>query len=494
MRFSSLLFLLLPGVALAGADGDLYTVAGGDCDDASAAVNPGITEACNAVDDDCDGAVDEIGATPFQCNSFPTMAAPPNNSSSGAFLLHVEKFVPSVDLTGTPIYSNSGVGTSTPGGPETNVHSILVRNWQGTSVNGSINAELTMTFPSEVSILGWVVQFQGQTDYVRDLDSTFSVTGQDLSIPNRATDMELSGSGSDYAYVAFDQAIFESSAGSGGADEARLLISYDPATSGPLTFDVVVTGTLQNIIHCDAQLPGSGTFTIDLADEDPDMADVDTDGYTACTGDCNDGLFYVNPGRPELCDGADNNCDGNIDEGFDVDADGWTTCAGDCDDASAAVNPGATEDCVNGIDDDCDGAADASDPDCASGDDDDATGDDDDATGDDDDATGDDDDSGTGDDDDTTGDDDDATGDDDDTTGDDDDATGDDDDATGDDDDATGDDDDTTGDDDDSTVAPGDDDDGSTPECGCTASASETPAAGWLLAGLLGFVGRRRRR
>ncbi len=35
----------------------------GDCDDASGAAKPGGAEACNAVDDDCDGLIDEVGAT-----------------------------------------------------------------------------------------------------------------------------------------------------------------------------------------------------------------------------------------------------------------------------------------------------------------------------------------------------------------------------------------------------------------------------------------------
>ena len=39
-------------------DGDGFTVADGDCDDANPAVHPGAEEACNGVDDDCDGAVD----------------------------------------------------------------------------------------------------------------------------------------------------------------------------------------------------------------------------------------------------------------------------------------------------------------------------------------------------------------------------------------------------------------------------------------------------
>ncbi len=42
-------------------DGDGYTPAGGDCDDADASVRPGATEVCDGRDNDCDGAVD-VGA------------------------------------------------------------------------------------------------------------------------------------------------------------------------------------------------------------------------------------------------------------------------------------------------------------------------------------------------------------------------------------------------------------------------------------------------
>ncbi|NOY94703.1 MAG: VWA domain-containing protein [Deltaproteobacteria bacterium] len=72
----------------------------------------------------------------------------------------------------------------------------------------------------------------------------------------------------------------------------------------------------------------------------------------------------------ETCDGLDNDCDGQIDEGFDVDADGYTVCGtdttnpgttdpalADCDDAADTVHPGATEVC-DGVDNDCDGSID----------------------------------------------------------------------------------------------------------------------------------------
>jgi hypothetical protein len=80
--------------------------------------------------------------------------------------------------------------------------------------------------------------------------------------------------------------------------------------------------------------------------------------------------------KAETCNGADDNCNGFVDEGLprrnyyrDADDDGYGTSlvrndcrtpggyvtrSGDCNDASAAINPGTTETC-NGIDDNCSG-------------------------------------------------------------------------------------------------------------------------------------------
>ena len=44
-----------------------------------------------------------------------------------------------------------------------------------------------------------------------------------------------------------------------------------------------------------------------------ELIDADNDGFTIQDGDCDDQEAGVYPGADEVCDGVDNNCDGNID-------------------------------------------------------------------------------------------------------------------------------------------------------------------------------------
>ncbi|GDX79275.1 hypothetical protein LBMAG42_10860 [Deltaproteobacteria bacterium] len=105
-----------------------------------------------------------------------------------------------------------------------------------------------------------------------------------------------------------------------------------------------------------------------------------TRGWAVERGDCDDANAVMNTDEVEVCDGFDNNCDGEVDDGLlfvayylDADGDGfgvnstiemvcsplegYVTSKGDCDDTDARRGPGFVEVC-DGVDNDCDGRID----------------------------------------------------------------------------------------------------------------------------------------
>ncbi|MFO0692449.1 MAG: putative metal-binding motif-containing protein [Polyangiales bacterium] len=139
---------------------------------------------------------------------------------------------------------------------------------------------------------------------------------------------------------------------------------------------------------CTTDYCGDGACQHDLIDEDGD-------GYAPSScyagdagtsqGDCDDANSNVHPGAAEQCNGVDDNCNGQLEDGApqvtcykDNDKDGYhdatmmmtATCTcpdgyilpnaagADCNDNNVQVHPGAPEQCNNFIDDNCNGQTD----------------------------------------------------------------------------------------------------------------------------------------
>ena len=125
-------------------------------------------------------------------------------------------------------------------------------------------------------------------------------------------------------------------------------------------------------------LLGCPTTTKPVDTGEPPAQDADGDGFLG-DEDCNDEDASINPNASEVCDGQDNDCDGQMDEGVastyyrDADEDGYGSdtdtvqgcekpdgyilVGGDCDDSDGDVNYTATEKC-DGKDNNCDGTVD----------------------------------------------------------------------------------------------------------------------------------------
>ena len=154
---------------------------------------------------------------------------------------------------------------------------------------------------------------------------------------------------------------------------------------------------------CDGLVNGADD-SVDLTTAQPWYSDEDADGYgdpdavtLACDApeghvadrtDCDDAAPLSHPDADEVCGGADEDCDGSIDEDDAVDAPIWypdrdgdafgdtsagataceapagtTAVSGDCDDADPTIHPDAAEVCdAADTDEDCDGLADDDDP------------------------------------------------------------------------------------------------------------------------------------
>jgi hypothetical protein len=178
-----------------------------------------------------------------------------------------------------------------------------------------------------------------------------------------------------------------------GCPVAGMVTNNDDCDDGVAAVNPAATEICDNIDNdCDG-LTDEGVSLTFYADADGDgfgnaavtaTGCYPAPGYVLDNSDCNDGNAAVNPAATEICNGIDDDCDGDIDANdsdvpvqnwyADVDGDGFGDASGaatvsgcpvagmvtnntDCDDNSNAVYPGAIEICDD-LDNDCDGSTD----------------------------------------------------------------------------------------------------------------------------------------
>ncbi len=289
-------------------DEDGFTTCGGDCDDTNAAVNPDALEICNNVDDDCDGTRDG--------NLTSCYTGPVGTATVGE--------------------CRPGLATSSDGMPTGEcIDEVLPAGEICDGLDNDCDGEVDEDFDLDAD---GVTSCDGDCDDNNPFVATGFAERCDCADNDCDGEIDRLGTLDVCEFGAchdFDDDSFTNC--DGDCDDQNRTVRPDaPEVCGDLVDN-----------DCDG-----------LVDED---VDEDADGVTTCEGDCDDRFASIRPGALELCDGFDNNCDGEIDEGFDQDNDNATICEGDCDDSDRLRSPFFPEVCGDGIDNDCDGAVDPDD-------------------------------------------------------------------------------------------------------------------------------------
>ena len=326
--------LALDAQCLCAPSATYRATVGGDCDDLRGAINPGATEVCNGVDDDCNGVADD-----------------PNLDACVVYVRDVDGDTYGDGLAEQCLCAPVGVFTATRPG---DCDDLLASVNPDASEKCNGRDDDCDTFVDEVGSIGC-------TSYLLDADQDgFGVTGNASCLCAAANPWT----------------------GLVGGDCND---DNEDVNQGQIEICNGFDDNCDNVTDPD----GAGGCLVRYRDNDRDGFGVSEAQRCLCSpaspwdaavaGDCDDTKDIYAPGKAERCNGADDNCDGFVDEAgaigcttyyLDADGDGagvtgnsrclcaaqgaWTArVGGDCDDSDGARRPGNTERC-NGIDDNCD--------------------------------------------------------------------------------------------------------------------------------------------
>jgi len=346
-----------------------YVLDSTDCNDAAGSINPGASEACDGVDNDCNGGTSDGTDEPWfddPCDGLDTdLCDEGNYGCTGGAQVCSDNTTDDLDVCN---------GTDD--------------DCDGSTVDGSAEVDFGSACDG--------------ADSDQCLEGIFICNGVSLTCDDVTTNDVESCNGMD------DDC-------DGTVDNGFTLDTFYVDTDGDNFGNAAVatsacsapTGYVSDDTDCDDALasvyPGA-TEVCNGEDEDCDTVpdnglatsthyrDFDEDGYgnsgntselcgpvggyVTDSTDCDDNDVTRFPGAPEVCDGEDNDCDGPVDEDpptlyADTDGDGFgsagasiVSCptsgyvffAGDCDDSDPAYNPLADEVCGDALDQDCSGA------------------------------------------------------------------------------------------------------------------------------------------
>ncbi|MFN5355235.1 MAG: MopE-related protein, partial [Bacteroidota bacterium] len=251
----------------------LSSTIAGDCNDTNGAINPAAQEICDGgVDNDCDGQSDDNDASVTGQGTYYTDSDNDGYGAGASFLACVQ-----------PASSSTVAGDCS-------------------DTNGAINPAA-----QEICDGGVDNDCDGQSD-----DNDASVIGQGTYY----TDSDNDGYGAGASFLACVQPALSSTV-AGDCNDTNGAIN--PAAQE------ICDGGVDN--DCDGQsddndasVTGQGTY---YADSDNDgfgssaviRACIQPAGTVLNGNDCNDNNAAINPSATEVCNGADDDCDGQTDEG-----------------------------------------------------------------------------------------------------------------------------------------------------------------------------------
>ncbi|MDP7114061.1 MAG: MopE-related protein, partial [Myxococcota bacterium] len=324
-----------PGLCCFDEDGDGYSRCDGDCDETDPTINPGALEACNGIDENCDGELpaveqdvdgDGVMACDGDCDDTELTVFPGAPELCDGLDNDCDEVLPPFDADG---------------------------DGDGSPICADCDDDDPLRYPEAHEVCDGIDNDCDEDIPVEELDEDgdgYSTCEGDCDDADPDADpADVDGDGTSSCLGDCDD-----------NDSALNLVDADEDGNTSCDGDCDDHDPLLDALDWDND--GYSTCDGDCNDGAPalNLVDFDEDGYSTCDGDCHDWDVTINPGASELCgDDLDNDCDGAA-EDVDADGDGYldVACGGaDCDDADAEIQPEADEVC-DGADNDCDGNTD----------------------------------------------------------------------------------------------------------------------------------------